>query len=78
MRTLKSPKGSIWGPNNFLLSGERSCSSFCNPKSQMVCYFKLRINGKIDKQVVLMFSTTNEKTLRLVKDLILNKNPKSY
>ena len=44
----------------------------------MVCYFKLRINGKIDKQVVLMFSTTNEKTLRLVKDLILNKNPKSY
>ena len=28
----------------------------------------LEINEQIDKQVVLMFSTTNEETLRSVKD----------
>ena len=79
-------KGELWKAQKDLFGGltifffpERGhVAAFRTLKAKWFATLNLEINGKIDKQVVLMFSTTNEKTLRLVKDLILNKNPKSY
>ena len=66
-RLLIKENFKIWRPYCFpSFRGERSWSSFSNPKRQIVCYpnLKKKKNGNNDEQlsVVLIFSPTDEKT----------------
>ena len=59
---MKNPKGSIGGLTIFFFPEKGHVAAFLILKAKWLATLNLEINGKNDKQVVLMFSTTNEKT----------------